>query len=312
MIKSLRDCAAKDDYVLPKGTADSDLPLLLKCLSYRKNLRYFKCLAANLNLSGRQLNSIFSCHSNLVEIQMPCCELTYMCLKQIERFPDLLTLLNLNYNYFGNEGEEELKRLLEPLQNLQILSLRSCDLNCQYEFDLKYLREIDISFNPLDGVGAINFVQKKLVSLNLSHTQSDQKSLLDRILLKCSLMPFLETLELASCSITPSDVGNILSKISRLKKLDLSHNTALTFTTLIMILKGSKSLEYLDMSKCETIKKTPVRGLALKNPQKFTLFITKLSSHGKNYGRGQVQRSCCLTRSCSLSAELKIFIFIMK
>lgn len=253
----------------------------------------FRSKGVDLSKYSRNLNLISFSNVNLVKIDMPCCEITDICLKGINQFPSKLRILNLNYNPLGEEGERELLRLLKPLQNLENLYVSHCDLDGQSEFNKESLRVLDMSNNRLDGTGAIRFVQQNLVSLNLF--QSPNENLIDRIFMKCSSLEFLKILELGSCCINHSDIRKIITQAPHLTRLNVSRNPELNFGTLAMILESLNFLEYLDFSRCMLIKEKPVSNFVLKNPEKFTLLMTldhKIVNFWKQlWGQGSVVKT---------------------
>ena len=166
-----------------------ELDPLLTCLHYQVNLQLLNLSSVNFFGKGKLLNYCISQLHKLCELHLQCCDIDAECLMNISHFPSLLRVLDLSYNPLGGCSQEKLYNLLNPLERLQELYLKNCELE-EFKYALKCssLVKLDISWNPIGGDGAVNFLQRHLLTLNLSNTQNSKSNVIDRIFFNDSIV----------------------------------------------------------------------------------------------------------------------------
>ena len=196
MLKSLRVCDNTFTFRLSDDDCTSDeFKALVRCLRYQHNLQCLNLSGTTLFGRGELLNSIVSQLNQLCELHLVCCDIDSNCLAQLEQLPSHLRVLDLSYNpLVGADSQHKLHKLIQPLERLQILRLRYCELNSFSEvLSSNSLVELDISWNPIGGQGAANLLQRQLISLNLSNTQSsayNHINVIDKIFFNDTLVSF--------------------------------------------------------------------------------------------------------------------------
>ncbi|XP_015595253.1 tonsoku-like protein [Cephus cinctus] len=278
MIKCLRICENTSTVRLnPNETLPEELTPFLKSLEYQKPLQVLHLSGITLFHFGDLLNSSLMQLISLQELHMRGCDIDYNCLFQIDKLPLQLKILDLSYNILGSESEGKLYQLLAPLKCLQTLNLCSCELqDLPYAITSNALVNLDVSWNNLGGEGVDKFLQRQMLSLNLSNTLERNKSPVITVLLNnfATSLYTLESLELACCHIQDSDVDNILSKCPNLARLVLNGNSNLTKCSVIAALKHVPTLTYIDISGCTEISDEPEPEVTIQNPEVCTLMIS--------------------------------------
>ncbi|XP_011502231.1 PREDICTED: tonsoku-like protein isoform X2 [Ceratosolen solmsi marchali] len=281
MLKSLRSCDNTSTFRLNvNDSVPEELEPLAKCLHYQHSLQSLVLSRTTLVGQGELLNYVMTGLSGLGELHLQCCDINVNCLSKIDRLPPQIRVLDLSYNPLGHGSQKKLYELLEPLKRLQTLGLCACELD-GFEFNLgsPSLVDLDISWNRIGGEGAVNLLQRQLLNLNLSNTQSfdcNCANVIDKIFftdsLKFSLFA-LESLELSSCLATDFDVEKILSQTPNLMKINLSNNINVTRTSLCAILARKPTMSHIDLSGCRLINAPPEANLKLITPQICTLLV---------------------------------------
>lgn len=183
MIKSLKTCDNTSAFRLRANqVTDDELEPLIKTLAYQSNLQVLYLSGGALYLFGDKLNGMLRELTNLQELHLSGCDIDYEFLNSIESLPVQLRVLDLSYNPLGPMSERKLHELLEPLNFLQSLNLRYCQLK---EFKKDYvnhnLNSLDVSHNNLGAHGICHFIQRQMLSLCLSNTLLPGDSLLDKV-----------------------------------------------------------------------------------------------------------------------------------
>ncbi|XP_014213006.1 tonsoku-like protein [Copidosoma floridanum] len=279
MLKSLRSCENTSTFRLNTSNVfvEEELEPLIKCLHYQLNLQSINLSGATFFARGDLLNLTISKLSGLCELHLQGCDIDQECLEQVEKLPAALRVLDLSYNPLGSKSQEKLLKLIEPLERLQTLNLRACELDdFRFKFTCRSLINLDISWNAIGGDGAANLLQRQLLSLNLSNTLSNRSNVIDKLFFNESegySYSTLEYLDLSSCQATDFDVEKILSKTPNLTKLILNNNPNVTQTSLSAILIRKPTLNYIDLSGCKLIEDPPPTNLRIATPQVCTLLV---------------------------------------
>lgn len=249
----------------------------MKCLQYQKNLQTLQLTGGTLFNHGKLLNITLQRMTSLYELHLQNCDIDFEVLSQIERFPQQLRILNLSYNPLGSKSQGKLYNLLEPLKHLQTLNLRYCKLEeLQFTLQNDALEYLDVSWNALGGDGISRLLQRQMLGLTLSNSQSPCSSnFVSKIINnpKCSLFA-LENLELASCKITDADVRRILTATPNLSRFVLSGNKEVTKVSVNALLKREPTLFYIDVGGCMKIVDVPSIDVRITSPEVCTLVIS--------------------------------------
>ncbi|XP_043479382.1 tonsoku-like protein [Leptopilina heterotoma] len=281
-IKCLKVCENSSIFRLNfKETLDEELPPLLKCLQYQKNLQTLQLTGGLLFNHGKLLNITLQRVSSLYELHLQNCDIDFDVLSQIERFPQQLRILNLSYNPLGSRCQGKLYNLLEPLQHLQTLNLRYCKLeDIQFTLTNDALENLDVSWNALGGDGISRLLQRQMLGLTLSNTQSPCSSnFVSKIINNPKYSLFaLENLELSSCKITDADVRRILTETPNLSKFVLNGNKDITKVSVNALLKRQPSLFYIDVAGCAKIIDLPSIDVTITSPEVCTLIISMIEN----------------------------------
>lgn len=279
MLKSLRSCDNTTSFRLNRLDADNSLEPLLRCLRYQANLRTLNLSGATLFSIGDLLNRAIAQLPGLDELHLQCCDIDFNCLSCIEALPMSIRVLDLSYNPLTGRSQKKIYELLKPLERLQNLALRYCEVD-DFRFVLTSgsLVNLDLSWNPIGGQGISNLLQRQLLSLNISNTQNSiggRVNVIDKIFFSDSLISFytLESLELSSCQATDLDVEKILSQAPNLTKITLSNNINVTKTSLCAILKRNQTMTYINLTGCRLVEEPPEPNLRITSPQVCTLLV---------------------------------------
>ncbi|XP_058807666.1 tonsoku-like protein [Phymastichus coffea] len=280
MLKSLRICDNTLAFRLnAKEFLDDELEPLVKCLHYQKNLQILSMSKHSFYYSADLLNYAIAQLSSLCELHLQCCDISFNCLSLIEKLPATLRVLDLNYNPLGSKSLTRLYQLIKPLDRLQTLKLRSCDLT---DFPDRYssnsLVNLDISWNPIGGQGIVNLLQRQLISLNISNTQKvsidPESSVINRIFINKSLgftLEYLEHLDLSGIGATDLIVDMIITQTPSLLSINLSNNIRVTEVSLQNLLARKPTMTSIDLSGCSFIDTVPKASLKILNPRVCTV-----------------------------------------
>ncbi|OXU24659.1 hypothetical protein TSAR_000170 [Trichomalopsis sarcophagae] len=279
MLKSLRSCDNTSSFRLNRLDAEKSLEPLLKCLRYQSNLRTLNLSGATFFNIGNLLNRAIAQLSRLDELHLQCCDLDFKCLSCIEALPISIRVLDLSYNPLTGRCQKILYELLKPLERLQNLALRYCELDdFRFVVTSGSLVNLDLSWNPIGGQGVANMLQRQLLSLNISNTQNfigGRVNVIDKIFFSDSLVSFytLESLEIGSCQATDLDVEKILSQAPNLTRINVSNNINVTKTSLCAILQRNPTMTYINLTGCRLVEEPPEANLKITSPQVCTLLV---------------------------------------
>ena len=205
-------------------------------------LRHLELSGTNFPISG-----MLKCTSTLQIVDMSKC--LYVNDEEAIKLSDgissnpSLKQLDISYNDLTVNGAIQIVRALENLRTLQSFAINNCKIrdnasrfiasaiNCNVQ-----LTELNISWNALTGIGAVNII-KSLT--NITH---------------------LQVLKAAGCGLTEreaDEVADILSEKTILKELDLSWNElkAEGVNVVINALSTTSSLKVLKISNCNITDK---------------------------------------------------------
>lgn len=184
MIKSFKTCENTSTFRLKADQmADDELEPLIKTLAYESELQVLHLSGGALNPFGDELNEMLSQLLNLQELHMSGCDIDHQFLNSIESFPGQLRVLDLSYNPLGQQSVRKLHELLPPLEYLQTLNLRCCQLKeLKQDYVNHNLNSLDVSHNKLGAHEICHFIQQQMLSLCLSNTLLPGDNLLDKVL----------------------------------------------------------------------------------------------------------------------------------
>ncbi|KAI4498065.1 hypothetical protein M0802_006889 [Mischocyttarus mexicanus] len=276
-IRCLKSCNNTSVFRLKSDeTKEIELEPLLKALEYEKNLQVLYLSGGILLNSGKILSNCLLNLSLLQELYLQRCDINYNCLLKIDKLPVQLRVLDFSYNPLGPNSEEILHKLIIPLKNLQSLSLRHCQLdNFKFSIESNNLVNLDLSWNFLNVDKDCHFLQRQLVSLNLSNTLHPTRNSFITDIIKNSKFSFmtLESLELSCCDIIDDDVKIILLKAPSLTKIIFNGNSKISSISVNMLLNRRPTLTHIDVSGCKNIAEPPDPNITIKNPEICTLIV---------------------------------------
>ena len=278
ILKCLRICVNTSTFRVKPGDAlDNELLPLLKSLEYQHKLQVLNLSSTSLYDLGDTLNNTIKQLAILQELHLQGCDIDHNCLLKIDRLPVQLRVLDLSYNPLGPECQERLYEMISNHRHLQTLNLRFCKLE-KFQSSKMWgsLVNLDLSWNPISGKDECFFLQRQMLSLNLSNTCNTERSPVIREIMNGPNISLstLEILELSSCDLIDSEVMSILANSPNLSKFIIKGNINLTTIAVNALLNRKPTLSLIDVSGCKKITDLPDLDIYIENPRVCKLIVS--------------------------------------
>lgn len=262
------------------STLDAKAFVLKSCEHLASNLKSLSLKGSNI--TEKTFVDLLSQCTNLVSLDLSCCNSFFMSGSLLEKHSDMQALksalrnvLDVNLSSIRYMSDALFNRIMTVCENVEKLSIAGTQLTINSDMYYKGNSSRFASASVLTFKNFLDFVvtQQCLTSLNLSKTQIEDENIEELVLtpglalqelilvgcrnvsdegisLVCKHQPQLKSLDIRECpDLTNTSLMNICSKLSQIKNLYLNKCKQLTDKS-VACLQKLRHLEILDISEC--------------------------------------------------------------